>query len=180
MVSARKLCDNIGGAILLNITGKVKEKIIIDFTGKLDKNSIIYYNKDDYFYEFKLEGKWLNQILEKKITWEEFFLSLRFRVKRNPDEYSEHLMAFLKLADPVAHKKYEKFHFSDIDKEETFILDFENRQYKCQRYCPHANGDLSRGEIINDVLVCPTHNWKFKLPSGKSITSTADLKIEGV
>ena len=45
MASAKQLCSNIGGSILLNIIGEVKEKIIIDFASKLD--SINSDNKDE-------------------------------------------------------------------------------------------------------------------------------------
>ena len=64
---------------MLNIQGSTKEKIIIDF--KNIKNSIRHFNNDKYFYEFILDGKWLNLILDKKITWEDFFLSLRFTLE---------------------------------------------------------------------------------------------------
>ena len=179
MVSAKDLCYNIGNSILLNITGQVQEKIIVDFSGKLNKNSIRYFNGDEYFYEFTLDGKWLNQILDKKITWEQFFLSLRFKARRNPDEYSEHLMAFLKLADPVSYRKYENFHFSKVEGE-TFILDFDGQEYKCQKYCPHSRGDLSKGRVADGKLVCPVHNWKFSLPDGQCTTNKSSLTIEVV
>ena len=65
------------------------------------------------------------------------FLSLRFKAKRNPDHYSEHLMAFLKLSDPVAYKEYELFHFGEKNiKKETFVLNYKGNQYYVQKYCP--------------------------------------------
>ena len=172
-----RLCDKIGGSILLNVNGNVDEQIIIDFKG--GKDSVRYLNPwDDYFYEFILESRWLNLILDKEITWEDLFLSLRFKAKRQPDEYSEHLMAFLKLAEPDAHKNYEDFHFNkDLD-EEVFILKHDKKKYKCQKYCPHAKADLSNGEVVDGNLVCPRHHWKFSLEDGKCLNNNSKITME--
>ena len=179
MASARQLCSNIGGSILLNIIGEVKEKIIIDFASKLDKNSIRYFDKDGYFYELTIEGKHLNQILNKKISWDDLFLSLRFKAKRNPDVYSEHLRTFLLLADPVSYKEYELFHFGEKNiKKETFVQNYEGKQYYVQKYCPHAKGDLSKGYVRDGILHCPIHNWKFSLKNGKGINNKSKIEIK--
>ena len=179
MASAEQLCHNIGESILLNIFGEVEEKIIVDFDSKLNKNSVRYFDEDDYFYEFAIEGKHLNQVLDKKITWEDLFLSLRFTARREPDEYSEHLMAFLKLADPVAYKQYELFHFRDsVDKNEVFTLNYGGNKYKVQKYCPHAKADLSKGEVCDGNLVCPLHNWKFSLKDGQCLNNNSKITME--
>ena len=179
MFSAKQLCHNIGGSILLNIFGEIEEKIVVDFGNKLNRNSIRYFDKDNYFYEFTIEGKHLNQVLDKKITWEDLFLSLRFTVKRDPDEYSEHLMAFLKLADPIAYKQYELFHFGDdSSKEEMFVLNHEGKEYLVQKYCPHSRGDLSKGHVCDGNLRCPIHNWKFSLESGECLNNKSKIKVE--
>ena len=33
--------------------------------------------------------------------------------------------------------------------EEMFDLKFNGKDYKCQRYCPHSKGDMSKGKIYN-------------------------------
>ena len=175
MRSATRLCKNIGGSVMFDISGDYKEKIILDFVNKKVK----LLDGDKYFYEFNIEGRWLNHILEENMTWEEFFLTLNFKAKRKPDMYNEHLMAFLKLADPVSYKEYEDFHFDELE-EEKFNLKFNGKEYKCQRYCPHAKGDMSKGKIVDNKLVCPTHNWKFNLPDGQCITNKSKLIIEAV
>jgi len=175
MRSALRLCKNIGGSVLYNVSGHYEEKIIVDFVNK----EVKLLNDDKYFYEFDIEGKWLNHILEKRMTWEEFFLTLNFKARRKPDMYNEHLMAFLKLADPVSYEEYENFHFDKLE-DEMFDLEFEGKDYKCQRYCPHAKGDMSKGKIVDGKIVCPTHNWKFNLPDGQCDTNKSKLKIEEV
>ena len=88
-------------------------------------------------------------------------------------------MTFLKQADPVAYRKYENFHFSKVEGE-TFILDFDGEEYKCQKYCPHSRGDLSKDKVVDGKLVCPVHNWKFSLPDGQCTTNKSSLTIEVV
>ena len=171
-----RLCDKIGGSILLNVNGNIDEQIIVDFEG--GKNSVRHFDNDEYFYEFILDSRWLNLILDKKITWEELFLSLRFKAKRQPDEYSEHLMAFLKLAEPDAHKNYEDFHFNEDLDEEVFILKHDKKKYKCQKYCPHAKADLSNAEVVDGNLVCPRHHWKFSLKDGKCLNNSSKIIME--
>ena len=175
MRSSTRLCNNIGGSVLFNVNGDYEEKIILDFVNKKVK----LLDGDNYFYEFDIQGKWLNHILENRMTWEEFFLTLNFKARRKPDMYNEHLMAFLKLSDPVSYKEYEDFHFNKLE-EEMFDLKFDGEQYKCQRYCPHAKGDMSKGKIIDGKIVCPTHNWKFSLPDGQCVTNKSKLIIEAI
>jgi nitrite reductase/ring-hydroxylating ferredoxin subunit len=36
--------------------------------------------------------------------------------------------------------------------------------------CPHAGGPLGRGWIEEGEVVCPLHQWRFKLDSGRCTT----------
>lgn len=36
--------------------------------------------------------------------------------------------------------------------------------------CPHANGPLGHGWIEDGEVVCPLHQWRFKLESGRCMT----------
>ncbi|HOQ89189.1 MAG TPA: Rieske (2Fe-2S) protein [Candidatus Hydrogenedentes bacterium] len=35
--------------------------------------------------------------------------------------------------------------------------------------CRHQNADLSQGQIINGVAVCPRHGWKYDLRTGQCL-----------
>ena len=35
--------------------------------------------------------------------------------------------------------------------------------------CPHAGGNLSAGELSGCKVICPMHNWKFDLKSGRCV-----------
>jgi nitrite reductase/ring-hydroxylating ferredoxin subunit len=36
--------------------------------------------------------------------------------------------------------------------------------------CPHANGPMGRGWIEEGEAVCPLHQWRFKLATGRCTT----------
>ena len=50
---------------------------------------------------------------------------------------------------------------------ETFDITYKDTEYKVQRYCPHALGDLSKGEIKDGHVVCPLHGWEFNIKTGQ-------------
>ena len=37
--------------------------------------------------------------------------------------------------------------------------------------CPHANGNLSAGEVHGTVVTCPSHDWQFDLCTGICVDS---------
>ncbi|MBT8208648.1 MAG: MBL fold metallo-hydrolase, partial [Acidimicrobiia bacterium] len=49
-------------------------------------------------YVYTFESRWLPPILDGSIPWEDFFLSLRFTARRDPDHYNDHLLGLLKFA----------------------------------------------------------------------------------
>ncbi len=48
------------------------------------------------------------------------------------------------------------FHLADPDR---FIVTLNS--------CPHAGGNLSAGDIENNTITCPWHQWCFHLDSGE-------------
>jgi nitrite reductase/ring-hydroxylating ferredoxin subunit len=36
--------------------------------------------------------------------------------------------------------------------------------------CPHRDGDLGAGDVLNGVVYCPVHAWPFELETGRSPT----------
>ena len=45
--------------------------------------------------------------------------------------------------------------------------------YVLDNACPHANGNLSAGEVENGMVRCPWHGWTFHLDDGRSARSHA-------
>lgn len=169
--------EKINGKLLLDVTNHINEKIIVDFTKK--ENQVKLFENEEFFYKIEVESKLLNLILEKKLTWEQLLLSLRFKAFRNPDEFNPSLFTFLRFADPRSYKEFELF---DLRKNnsETFLLEHDGKTYEIQKYCPHAMGNLSKGRIIDNCVVCPNHGWTFSLVDGSSIYNNASIKIKTV
>lgn len=169
--------EKINGKVLLTISGKLNEKIILDFSDQ--KIPVKSFHDDDFFYELKIDSKFLNMILEKKLTWEQLLLSLRFNASRKPDVYNEYLIIFLRFANLESYDAYELYE-KRKNVFETFILEYEGMKYNVQKYCPHAMGDLSKGKIINDCLVCPNHGWAFSLRDGSCLYNKSSIAIKKI
>ena len=111
------------------------------------------------------------KVLDGSMSWENFALSFRMRLFRNPDWYNPLIHAFLTL------------HRGDLYRFCKMITDIENRTerlqveaggktYSINRYCPHNGGDLTAAWVEDDrYLVCPRHRWCFDLRNGGACTS---------
>jgi len=169
--------EKINGKLLLEVTNQINEKIIIDFTKQ--ENQVKLFENEEFFYKFKIEAKFLNLILEKKLTWEQLLLSLRFKASRSPDEFNATLFTFLRFADPLSYKEFELFE-QRKNISDTFFLEHDDKTYEIQKYCPHAMGNLSKGRIVDNCLVCPNHGWTFSLEDGSCIYNNASIKIKTI
>jgi UDP-MurNAc hydroxylase len=167
----------INGRLLLDITGRIHEKIIVDFTK--EKNQVKLFENEHYFYKLEIDSRIFNLILEKKLTWEQLLLSLRFKASRNPDMYNEALIVFLRFADANSYEAFELYE-TRRDFSDTFLLEHGGQKYEVQRYCPHAMGDLSKGRIIDGHIVCPNHGWTFSIEDGKCLAKNSAIRIKKV
>ena len=52
----------------------------------------------------------------------------------------------------------------------------EGHVFATQPDCPHRGGPLADGLVGGGVLVCPLHEWRFDLTTGKTITGSCDLQ----
>jgi len=108
----------------------------------------------------------VNKVLLNKITWEDFYLTFRVSLERNPDEYQELINGFIMLNSEDISIFEEKVIKSKKNSEK-FILEIDDKKYNISRYCPHQGGDLKQGWIEDGKIVCPRHRWKFDLNTGK-------------
>jgi UDP-MurNAc hydroxylase len=139
-----------------------------------------YQDLGDCQYLYRFDSRWLPAILEDRVPWEDFLLSLRFSAWRDPDVYSDHLLGLLKFARPdplTAVEAYETQHQT----EETVEVQIDGKTYRIQRYCPHAGQDLREtGELISGgILRCLGHNYEFDLATGQCLNGdTRPIRTE--
>lgn len=169
--------EKIGGKVLLEAINGKDEKIILDFSNAA--RPVKSFEDDKFFAKFQMNSEFLNLILEKKITWEQLFLSLRFKASRDPDQMNAHLFTFLRFADPPTLKAFE-YYETRQNMSETFLLEHEGKKYEIQKYCPHAMGNLSKGRIVDECIVCPNHGWAFSLNDGSCKYNKSSIKVRQI
>ncbi|MGZ8764148.1 MAG: Rieske 2Fe-2S domain-containing protein [Acidimicrobiia bacterium] len=175
--STPDLAARIGGVVLLELTGEHPERIVVDFTRP--EEPVRAFAGEPWFYRLRTDARFVNEILEGRLTWEELLLSMRFEATRTPDVYNEHLIVFLRYADPEHHARYEWYQRRD-DYDARFVIEHSGRQLFVQRTCPHAGGDLSKGCVEGDELVCPVHGWRFSLIDGSCARTGREIAIEEI
>ena len=59
-----------------------------------------------------------------------------------------------------------------VDAEDILVGKVKDTLYGVARYCTHAGGDLSKGELEGYVLTCPVHGSQFDIRDGHVIRWT--------
>ncbi len=134
---------------------------------------------EENFYAISAPSWEVERVLDKKITWEDFSLTFRMRLSREPDVYQTLIQGFLimepedlnhfcaRLLDLEAHR-------------ERIIVEAGGCRYSVNRICPHQGGDLSEGWIEEDrYLVCARHRWRYDLWNGGK-SDTSDETIDAI
>jgi UDP-MurNAc hydroxylase len=155
-------CDKIGMRVGLDATGPGGGTWTIDFCRRRVEDGL-----GAVAYRYTLASRWLAPILRREVPWEDFFLSCRFAVWRDPDVYNDHLLGLLKFADRRALAAVEAWE-RGRDDGETIAVRADGRCYEVQRFCPHAGQDLAEvGEVApGDVLRCLGHHYEYDLRTG--------------
>jgi UDP-MurNAc hydroxylase len=128
-------------------------------------------------YEFTIETAIANLLVKGEETWENLFLSMRFKAKRNPDIYNWPLFAILRYGhEPRLIAQIEGV-MRAAENEKILVRD-ENQEYQVQRYCPHAGADLTHAKIQDHKLVCPRHHWVFDLTAQGKCVSGGNMPLK--
>ncbi len=170
-------------------TSKVEQLVEFEIAGDYGGNWQIDFNENfpkiydhkikESNYKFILDSKFLNLILQEKINWEDFLLSLRLKISRNPDVYNGALFALLQYGrSPLLIQRAENFELRSKSPITINVQD-KNKMYKIQKFCPHLGEDLKNATIKDGILICPRHQWNFDLNScGKCIAGgNKDLSV---
>jgi nitrite reductase (NADH) small subunit len=53
----------------------------------------------------------------------------------------------------------------------------DGRAFAAQAECPHRGGPLADGLVGGSTLVCPLHEWRFDLATGRTENGTCPIQI---
>jgi UDP-MurNAc hydroxylase len=124
------------------------------------------------FYDLTAPSWQVCRVLDGCLTWEEFALTFRVSIRRNPDVYQPILHAFL-LMDAEDLQRWCEMVQTIANGRERISVRSGEHEYSVLRYCPHQGGDLSEGWIESGCIVCPRHHWRFDLARGGACTTNA-------
>jgi UDP-MurNAc hydroxylase len=135
--------------------------------------------KEENYYFISAPAWQIARILARQLTWEDFTLTFRVRLKRNPDVYQPILHAFLVMEAEDLKDFCTKLLQIEAQSERV-VIKTDNRKYEINRYCPHQGGDLCHSWVEeNRYLTCPRHRWQFDLAKGGQCT-TNDTSLHAV
>ncbi|MDQ3889016.1 MAG: Rieske 2Fe-2S domain-containing protein [Actinomycetota bacterium] len=119
--------------------------------------------EDGNYYSITAPSWEVARVLDRKITWDDFSLTFRMSLNREPDVYQTVVQGFLRL-EPEDMNWFCAKLLNIENNQERVVVEAGGRRYVVNRYCPHQGGDLSRGWVEEGrFLTCPRHQWQFDL-----------------
>ena len=133
----------------------------VDFPAKrVDLASRI---EDDNHYSITAPSWEVARVLDAKITWDDFSLTFRMRLNREPDVYQTVVQGFLRL-EPEDMNWFCSKLLNIESNQERIVVEAGGKRYAVDRYCPHQGGDLTQAWIEDErFLTCARHQWQFDL-----------------
>jgi UDP-MurNAc hydroxylase len=173
---ADHMAAGINGGVRFTATDA--ERGDIDFILDFVTREVRPYAQEKVRYRFQTKRAYLEQLVhEHEIDWvNSLFLSCRFTATRI-GPYNEYVYTFFKCLSEERLNYAEGWYAEAAHDDETITMD----GWAFQRRCPHLKADLTRFGVVEDgVLTCQMHGWKWRLSSGKCITSVGHpLRTEG-
>lgn len=165
------LADRVTVPLYFRLSESSESMLRVDFGHKCVE--YVSANNDTQYYEIVAPAWQVEKVLARELTWEEFSLTFRMRLKREPDVYDPVLHAFLVMeAEDISG--YCDLLVQIEAQEERIVVEAGGREFSTRRYCPHQGGDLSCGWIDRGrFLTCPRHRWQFDLLRDGQCTTNA-------
>jgi UDP-MurNAc hydroxylase len=114
----------------------------------------------------------LRSVIAGEVGWEEALLSMRVRLRRNPDRFDLTLMGLLRYGRYPAQTM-------QMVRERTSTEMIERDGLRMQRYCPHAGEDLNFAAVSDGRIECPRHHWVWDAYTGQCVEKgDVDLRVE--
>jgi UDP-MurNAc hydroxylase len=168
------LADRVAVPLYVTLGSSEDSMLRVDFHRRVVE--FVFERHESEYYELTAPAWQIGKVLARALTWEEFALTFRLRLKRIPDVYDPVLHAFLVMeAEDVG--RYCDLILKLEGQEERISVDADGRRFTVRRYCPHQGGDLSQGWVEQGrFLVCPRHRWQFDLfSSGQCTTNSMSI-----
>lgn len=119
--------------------------------------------EDSDYYSITAPSWEVERVLDGKITWDDFSLSFRMHLNREPDMYQTLMQGFLRL-EPEDMNWFCAKLLNIENNQERIVIEAGGKRYAVDRYCPHQGGDLGWGWVEDGrFLTCPRHQWQFDL-----------------
>jgi len=78
-------------------------------------------------------------------------------------------------AGPAAELGHEQMRVVDVEGERVIITRLDDGFHAFSATCPHAAGDLRKGEIYRGRIDCPEHGYRFDVRSGRTLWPPDEL-----
>lgn len=115
------------------------------------------------FYRLSVPSYELARVLDGQLTWEDFSLTFRMRLNREPDVYQTIMQGFL-ILEAEDLEPFCRHILALENNKERIIVEAGGCRYSVDKLCPHQGADLSQGWVEEGrYLVCPRHRWRFDL-----------------
>lgn len=168
------LHDRIKVPLYFCLTDAPDRMLRVDFVQKQVEFSTAILEKNHY--SIKALAGDVARVLDDKLIWEDFALSFRLKLNREPDIFQALIYGFLMLEAEDMNYYCAKVLHTELNQERT-IVEAGGCRYSVNRFCPHLGADLSQGWLEQDkFLTCPRHRWQFDL-TDKGACTTNDSSI---
>jgi UDP-MurNAc hydroxylase len=174
-LSALTLRKRVRTPLYFALTDCVRQMVRVDFVnGTVELASQIL---DADYYSIRAPSWCVVRVLDGKLTWEDFALTFRMRLDREPDVYQTLMQGFL-LMEPEDMNWFCAKLLNIEETQKRVVVEAGGTRYSIDRYCPHQGGDLSLGWPEQGRLwTCPRHRWQFDLEKeGRCTTSETSIR----
>ncbi|PTL76926.1 Rieske 2Fe-2S domain-containing protein [Vitiosangium sp. GDMCC 1.1324] len=155
------LADRVTMPLYLGLIELPGQLIRVDFRSR--RVEVVSEVRDLSRYTLITSAPDIVRVLDRKLNWEDFLLSFRFRASRSPDVYDASLHNFLAAEVEDLRALCDNTLANESRKERT-VVTAGGQRYAINRYCPHQGADLQEGWVEEGrFLVCPRHRWRFDL-----------------
>jgi len=160
-LNAFSLADRVTMPLYMGLIELPEQLLRVDF--KARRVDVVGEVRDLSCYTFITSAADVVRVLDRKLNWEDFLLSFRFRASRSPDVYDATLHNFIAAEVEDLRAMCDGVLATEARKERT-VVTAGGQRYEVNRYCPHQGADLKEGWIEEGrYLVCPRHRWRFDL-----------------